>query len=177
MPASVSGMTWKNVLLLAMGVGGTLAWIASAPASEDANFAMPSGRLYVAECGSCHTAFAPGFLPARSWRKMMEELGDHFGEDVTLPDPERLAILKDLELLAADGRQASQRMRRIAAYVPANAAPQRISETGFFKFMHDEVPNSIWRRQKVGSKANCGACHPRADEGRYGEREVRIPPP
>ena len=52
-----------------------------------------------------------------------------------------------------------------------------ISEAGFFKFMHDEVPNSIWRRQKVGSKANCGACHPRADEGRYGEREVRIPPP
>lgn len=171
-----SGINWKNLALLTLGVAGTLFWIAQAPASDDAVFPMPSGRLYAAECGGCHTAYAPGFLPARSWRRMMNELADHFGEDVSLPEPERLAILKDLELLAADNPQASQRMRRIAASIPANAAPQRISETGFFRFMHDEVPNHFWRRKKIGSKANCGACHIRADQGRYGEREVRIPP-
>ena len=177
MHKSHPGITWKNTLLLLLGVSGTLLWIARAPAGDDAFFPMPSGRLYVGECGGCHTAYAPGLLPVRSWRRMMSELADHFGEDVSLPEPERLAILKDLELLAADNPLATQRMRRIAAAIPANAAPQRIVETGFFKFMHDEVPNSIWRRQKIGSKANCGACHPRADEGRYGEREVRIPPP
>jgi hypothetical protein len=41
--------------------------------------------------------------------------------------------------------------------------------------MHDEVPAYIWKRKKIGSLANCIACHTRANEGRYGEREIRIP--
>jgi hypothetical protein len=59
--------------------------------------------------------------------------------------------------------------------VPAASTPQRITEMPFFGFMHDEVPSSIWKRPKVGSKSNCVACHGRADEGRYFEREIIIP--
>ncbi len=172
---SASGITWKNLSTLILAVSATAFAIAQAPADDDAIFPMPAGKIYVNECGSCHTAFAPGLLPARSWRKMMGDLGSHFGEDASLDEPQHLAIQKDLEVLAADGTQANMRIRRINGAIPAGAAPQRISETGYFKYMHDEVPKHIWQRKKIGTPGNCIACHTRANEGRYGEREVRIP--
>lgn len=171
-----SGITWKNLLTLLLAVGGTVSWIARAPADDEAVFPMPAAKSYVAECGSCHTAYAPGLLPARSWRQLMADLADHFGEDASLDEPTHLAILKELENLAADNPTANQRMRRIDGAIPGGTAPLRISETGFFKYMHDEVPGYIWKRKKIGARANCAACHVRANEGRYGEREIRIPP-
>jgi len=173
--AIASGITWKNLLTLMLSMSAAAALISNAPADDEAIFPMPTGKTYVNECGSCHTAYAPGLLPARSWRKMMGELGNHFGEDASLEEPQRLEILKHLELLAADGSQANMRMRRINGAIAAGAAPQQISETGYFKYMHDEVPAYIWKRKKIGTLANCIACHTRANEGRYGEREVRIP--
>jgi hypothetical protein len=172
---SESGITWKNLLTLILAVGGTTLLIAQAPANDEAIFPMPAGKTYVNECGSCHTAYAPGLLPARSWRKMMGELGNHFGEDASLEEPQQLEILKALENLAADSPQATMRMRRINGAIPTNTSPQRIVETGYFKFMHDEVRPSIWKRKKIGTLANCIACHPHANEGSYGEREIRIP--
>ncbi|HNH88688.1 MAG TPA: hypothetical protein PLX46_04640, partial [Thiobacillaceae bacterium] len=62
-----AGITWKNLLTLALAVGASALVIARAPADDDAVFPMPAGKTYVNECGSCHTAFAPGLLPARSW--------------------------------------------------------------------------------------------------------------
>ena len=169
------GMNWKNLSTLTLSVLATAALISNAPADDEAIFPMPPGKTYVNECGSCHTAYAPGLLPARSWRKMMDGLSKHFGEDASLAEPDQLEILMNLELLALDGGQANMRMRRINGAIAAGAMPQRVSETGYFKFMHDEVPAYMWKRKKVGSLANCVACHTRANEGRYGEREVRIP--
>lgn len=169
------GITLKNLGILLLGLGLAIFWIASGQADDNALQPMPKQKLYVQECGSCHTAYAPGFLPARSWVKMMAELENHFGEDAALEDPQRLAIQRELTDLAADSRGATVLMRRIAGSIPAGAAPQRISETWFFGYMHDEVPGHFWKRKKVGTKANCIACHPRANEGSYPEREVRIP--
>ncbi len=170
-----SGITWKNLLTLCLGVGGALLLITRAPADDEAVFPMPSGKIYVNECGSCHTAYAPGLLPARSWHKMMGELSNHFGDDASLSEPQRLEITQALEALAADNIQASMRMRRINTAIPPTAVPLRIVETGYFKYMHDEVRPSIWKRKKIGTLANCMACHPRANEGRYSEREIQIP--
>ena len=167
--------TWKGLAVFGAAVGLAGLWLGNAPAHDEAVFPMPRGKTLVNECGSCHIAYAPGLLPARSWRKMMAQLEDHFGEDASVGEPVWLALLKDLEDMAADGAFADMRMRRIAASVPVNAAPQRVSETGYFKAMHDAVPRHFWQRQGVGSPGNCGACHPRADEGRFDEREIRLP--
>ena len=166
---------WKGPAILCASVGLAGLWIGNSPLDDEAVFPMPRGKTLLNECGSCHTAYAPGLLPARSWRKMLSELGEHFGEDASVDEPVRMALLKDLEDMAADGAFADMRMRRIAGSVPVNLAPQRITETAYFKFMHDEVPRSFWQRKAIGTPANCIACHPRANEGRYGEREVRIP--
>lgn len=136
---------------------------------------MPESRLYVSECGSCHTAYAPTYLPARSWRRLMSELGRHFGEDAGLPKAERDTLLGQLESLAGDGPRAVQAISARNARLSVSDTPLRVTDMPFFAYMHDEVPASIWRRAKVGSKSNCVACHPRADEGRYFEREILIP--
>jgi hypothetical protein len=37
------------------------------------------------------------------------------------------------------------------------------------------VPASVWKRAKIGSRANCIACHTRAETGSFAEREIKIP--
>jgi hypothetical protein len=136
---------------------------------------MPASPLYVTECGSCHTAYAPTYLPARSWRRLMLELDRHFGGDASLSTADRDLLLAQLEALAGDTPRAVAAIASRNARIPATAIPLRVTEMPFFAFMHDEVPPAIWQRKKVGSKSNCIACHPRADEGRYFEREILIP--
>ncbi len=165
----------RNLGALALGVGLTAFWIGSGQADGDAAFPMPAGKLYLSECGGCHTAYAPGLLPARSWKQMLTELEHHFGEDASLDEATRVELEKAILPLAADGASATFLMRRIASGIGAGSAPQRISGSPFFKFMHDEVPAGFWKRSKIGSPANCIACHVRANEGRYFEREVSIP--
>src|SRR5690606_13621284 len=48
------------------------------------------------ECGSCHLAFAPSMLPARSWERMMATLGEHFGDDATVEPAVAARIAKYL---------------------------------------------------------------------------------
>lgn len=169
------GVTWRHLFVLVLVLGAASLAIIQSPAETEARFPMPASKVYVAECGSCHTAFAPGLLPFRSWHKMMEELSDHFGEDASLDEPHYFAILKELETLAADGSYADLRMRRISAAVPPESQPQRISDTAFFRNTHDELPAEVWKRKPVGTPSNCIACHRRANEGSYDERDVRIP--
>lgn len=169
------GVTWKHLFVLVMVLGASILWIIQSPHEQEVRFPMPAGKTYVEECGSCHTAFAPGLLPIRSWHKMMNELADHFGEDASLDEPHYFAILKELETLAADGNYADMRMRRISAAIPPDTQPQRISDTAFFRHTHDEVPGEVWKRKRIATPSNCIACHLRANEGSYNEREVRIP--
>lgn len=171
------GVMWKHLLVLVLVLGAALLWILRSPHEHEARFPMPAGKAYLEECGGCHTAFAPGLLPVRSWHKMMNELGNHFGEDASLDEPHYFAILKELETLAADGNYADLRMRRINAAIPPNAQPQRISDSAYFRNLHDEVPEAVWRRRRVATPSNCVACHVRANEGSYDRREVRIPGP
>lgn len=135
---------------------------------------MPATPEYVRECGGCHTAYAPTYLPARAWRALMDNLSAHFGDDASLPEPTRSALAHELERLAGDRASGAPEIALHNARLPQNA-PLRITQTPFFAYMHDEVPASIWKRGGVGGKANCGACHPRADQGSYLEREIRIP--
>jgi hypothetical protein len=106
---------------------------------------------------------------------MMGTLDKHFGEDASLPPAEVQEITRYLTANAADNPQATLRMRRIASGIARAAAPLRFTETPYFGYVHDEVPSYVWKRAKIGSKANCIACHTRADSGSFDEREIKIP--
>jgi len=116
------------------------------------------------ECASCHMAFAPGLLPAESWRKLMSGLDKHFGADASLTAQE------NMEITAFLVKNASSRWR-------APTAPLRITETAWFKRKHDghEISAATWKRPSVKSPANCQACHADADKGDFNEHRVSIP--
>lgn len=101
------------------------------------------------ECGECHMAFPPALLPAGSWTRIMDGLNDHFGENAGLPRDTAAAIRHYLTTHA--GRVADPR-------------PTRITEQPWFMRVH-RYPPSVWQRPDVRSKANCLACHPRAEQG------------
>jgi hypothetical protein len=118
--------------------------------------------LWQKECGSCHMAYPPGLLPAANWRKMMSGLDKHFGADASLATSEQAEITDFLVKHAGPGR-------RVGADV------MRISETPHFVKEHREIAAPVWKRPAIKSAANCQACHPKAAEGDFSERQVRIP--
>ena len=132
-------------------------------------------KLYVAECGACHFAYQPGWLPARSWRHMMATLDQHFGENAELDSDSRLAITRYLEMGAADVK-SNRKSRKILRSIGRDEAPLRISTLSYMLNKHDEIPKRLFESNaKVGSRANCTACHTEAAAGYFGEHGVVIP--
>jgi hypothetical protein len=114
-----------------------------------------------AECSECHMAYPAGFLPSRSWTKIMTTLDDHFGENAMLDDATRTEIEAYLTQNAADvGGRSSSLLYRIAP----EDTPLRISEMPWFRSEHDGEVSSR-KLQKAGSMSNCAACPRGADRG------------
>jgi mono/diheme cytochrome c family protein len=124
----------------------------------------PLSPLYRQECGSCHVPFPPSLLSAEDWRKVMGDLADHYGDDASLPPQTAQELTDFLVQHAGDTRRTR-----------GAGDPPRITQTRWFQKEHDEVPVAAWSDPRVKSAANCGACHQRAEEGSYREREIDIP--
>lgn len=137
--------------------------------------AVPPGPAsFKEECASCHMLYPPGLLPQRSWEKMMAGLGDHFGADASLEPKTKDELTLYLKLNSADNSTA-KRAKRIRDSIPAKEVPLRFSETTYFVRKHDEISDKIYKRKAIGSRANCAACHPEAEQGIYSEHRVKIP--
>mgnify|MGYP001765076953 CR=1 FL=1 len=166
-----ANLTW----LLAAVFGSTILLTASWGDSGPASFPSVTHKLTQNECAACHMAYPAGLLPARSWTRMMGELDRHFGEDASLSQKEVEQIARYLVDNAADTPRANAMMQRIASGIAASDKPQRFTETRYFSYLHDEVPSGVWKRKGIGSKSNCVACHTKAEERSFAEREIRIP--
>lgn len=136
----------------------------------------PANAKYTEECGSCHVAYSPSLLPARSWRKIMADLERHFDSDASLEEPVRLALEQHLVEHASDNEDATCRMGMMNRMLEGET-PLRITETPYFRRIHRPLGAQAWKHAKVGSPANCGACHTKAAAGRYVSSEVRLPSP
>jgi len=156
--------------------GAFLSMFVLAAAAQTGTPQAPSGpaAMWKAECASCHMAYPPGLLPERSWRRMMAELDKHFGQNASLDAATAKAILDYLLQNSAE-RGTNRRSTRFLGAVPATATPLRITENAYFVREHREVSPDAWKLPKVGSPANCNACHTDAEQGTFSERNVKIP--
>ena len=151
----------RKWIILAVLLGGAPAALADERLPPIANDAVKK------ECGACHMAFQPQFLPQRSWRKMMDGLSDHIGEDASLPEATRLEIAAYLEANAGDV-SGSREGRKFVKSIAADQSPMRITEVPRWVREHKgEVRESAWTDPRVRSKANCVACHRGAEAGWY----------
>jgi hypothetical protein len=132
-------------------------------------------KLYQQECASCHMAYQPGLLPARSWDKVMAHLSDHFGDNAELAAEDQKAITSFLTAYAAD-RAREKRARKITASLRPAETPLRITDTPYIKSKHRELPaRLVTSNPGVKSLAQCNACHTQAERGSYNDSQVKIP--
>jgi hypothetical protein len=146
-------------MLLAIGVAASVRGDERVPPVTD--------PLVKKECGSCHMAFSPHFLPRRSWQKIVDTLSDHFGENASLGESQRKAVLDYLLANAADSPAAGREGRRFAQSIASGQTPLRITEIPRWVREHREVRVEKWKSPNVKSKANCLACHEKAEQGIY----------
>lgn len=152
-------MTKSIALTVVLALLAAPAWADRVPPVTD--------PLVEKECGSCHMAFQPAFLPARSWSAILGRLDDHFGENASLDAASSVAILAYLTSNAAD-RAPRRREHGALRGIPPAATPLRITETPWWVAEHrGEVSPGAWSDPRVRSKANCIACHAGAERGLY----------
>jgi len=134
-----------------------------------------SDKRYASECGACHFAYPAGLLPARSWRRIMSDLDEHFGEDASLSRRTKKALTRYLVHNAGDVRR-DEVSRKLLRRLSAREAPLRITHLPYFRRKHGEIPSRmIAGNPRVRSLSNCQACHTQAARGVFEEETVRIP--
>jgi len=149
----------RSAALLALACALPAAWADSRE--------MPASAMlpaYKQECAACHMAYPPGMLPASSWSRMMKGLDQHYGIDASLD----AAMVRQISTWLEAHAGTYKRVREVP--------PQdRITQSAWFERKHREVEPAVWKRAAVGSRANCIACHTRADQGDFDDDRVRIP--
>jgi len=143
----------------------TAALMTAFPAIADDRVPPVTDPVVIKECGSCHMPFQPVFLPARSWSALLQGLGDHFGEDATLP-PETVGIISAYMTADAGDVTGQGVGRKFMRWVAPGSTPNRITENPAFLKEHN-FPDPVWKDPKVVTKSNCLACHPAAASGRF----------
>lgn len=128
---------------------------------------------YKETCGECHFAYQPELLPSASWRKILNQLDDHFGEEIeTEPD----TIKNISEYLKTNGAETS------SAEIPVKImkslgrrTPNRITDIPYIRRKHHKLDAAVFKLESVGSFANCTACHITAEKGIYDDEDVKVP--
>ncbi len=159
-----------NILRLAT----TLLCLASAlPFTAQAdNLPLPADTpaVFKTECTSCHLAFPPQLMQAKDWRQIMAQLDQHYGDNASL-DPKTRRIIEDfLVRNAARGKSFSS-----SVATSNDTELPRLTGTAWFTREHREVARANWTHTKVRSASNCAACHTKAAEGSFRERDILMP--
>jgi hypothetical protein len=141
--------------------------------NESETLPKVTNEVYRKNCGTCHFAYQPGLLPARSWLKIVDKPGGHPGGDLSLEKTAKAEIEKYLNQNSAEKTQ-SKRSRKILSSSGVNV-PTRISEIPYIKEKHHEIAQEVFLRKSIGSRGNCIACHRTAENGDYDDDNVTIP--
>ena len=119
---------------------------------------------YVQECAACHMAYPPALLLADSWQRIMSGLSQHYGVDASMDAAHVAKIERWLKSEAGTYRK-----------VQSSPPEDRISRSAWFVREHRRIAPEVWRLASVKSPSHCTACHALADQGRFTERDLRIP--
>lgn len=141
--------------------------------SERKTLPKVTNEVYMANCGSCHFAYQPGLLPAKSWKKIIDSPEGHAGGDLSIDKIAKREIEKYLTQNSAE-KSESKRSRKILASI-GSSVPIRISEVPYIREKHHKIDQTVFSRKTIGSRGNCVACHRTAESGDYDDDNVTIP--
>lgn len=136
--------------------------------------ALPDSALWRSECGSCHLAYHPVLLPARSWDRLLREQAEHFGDDLAL-DADTIETIGAFLRAHAAERELTEAAWRINTTTRADEVPLRITETRYWRARHQNIPASAFETTPVAGRHDCAACHLDAEQGTFEDAAMRIP--
>jgi mono/diheme cytochrome c family protein len=132
-----------------------------------------TNQTYKDACGGCHFAYQPELLPSASWLKILNRINDHFGEQIEV-DPDAITTISAyLKTNGADNSSA-KRSKKIMRSL-GKQVPMRITDIPYIRRKHHELDPAVFKRESIGSPANCAACHITAEKGVYDDDDVKIP--
>ncbi len=129
--------------------------------------------LFAEECASCHTLYPPTLLPERSWRALMRNLENHFGDDASLEAKEEKSILAYLLKHSAESATSESAVHILKTFPDKPIIA--ITQTPYWEKRHKEIADDIFQSEKIKSKANCKACHSDVEKGMLEDMNIKIP--
>jgi hypothetical protein len=150
-------------------VGYALLFASCAAYADKLQLPADAPPAFQAECASCHLAFPPQLMVADDWRRVMATLDKHYGDNASLDQKTRLTLESFLVRHAGSPKKVGTGGTAIPGELP------RMTTSSWFKRKHHEVSKADWTHVKVKTPANCAACHTKAAEGSYREREIVMP--
>jgi len=140
---------------------------------SDGHLKPVTNQVYTETCGECHFAYQPELLPSASWLKILNQLDDHFGEEIEADLDTIETISAYLKSNAAENSSA-KRSKKIMRSL-GNRVPIRIVDIPYIRKKHHELDPAVFKRKAIGSLSNCAACHTTAMKGIYDDDDVKIP--
>ncbi|MBI5682921.1 MAG: cytochrome b/b6 domain-containing protein [Deltaproteobacteria bacterium] len=132
-------------------------------------------KTWKTECAaSCHNGFHPTLLPAVSWKRLMANLDDHFGENVSLDETTQKEVMDYLAASSAE-HSMTEASQKILRSIKKGEAPLSITKTPYWIDKHADIPAEVYNRKTIVSKGNCTACHPGAEVGSFEDKDIHIP--
>jgi len=165
-------MALKLISLLSIIIFPSV-WAIAGEHNESKAFPKVTNEVYKANCGSCHFAYQPGLLPAKSWLKIIDSPSGHPGGGLSLDKKTKGEIKKYLTQNSAENTR-SKRSQKILASI-GSGVPTRISEVPYIREKHHEINQEVFLKKSIGSRGNCIACHKTAESGDYDDDNVAIP--
>jgi hypothetical protein len=139
-------------------------------------FQPVTDATYRKECGACHFAYLPGLLPARSWNRVLDQLGNHFGENVEFGSVVSTTLREYLTSNAGD-KVPDKGPAVLLERVDVHTTPERITQIPLVIRNHIVVREVIKVNGQVKARTitNCDACHQKAGEGSFALRDLLVP--
>lgn len=167
-------------IVAVIGIGGSIALLVYtlsvpnnpviAAHNEKIDYAQVN-PVFVNECGSCHTLYPPTLLPQASWKNMMADLENHFGDDASLDPADHATILA--YLLEHSAESSTQEMSVKMMQSLENRDIIAFTQTPFWKRTHHHIPADVFKSERVKSKANCKACHSDVEQGLIEDNAIK----
>ncbi len=150
-------LTPFRIFTTAAGLGAILA--ASVTIADAARLSPVSDKITKTECSACHMVYPPGLLPKASWKKILNTLSDHFGEDASL-DAKTTAHIRNYLMSHANTRLKTK----------ASNPTLRITDFYWFNRQHGSRARAYAKSHKsIGTISNCAGCHRSAERGVFGD--------
>jgi hypothetical protein len=161
-------------VLALLGAAALCGAVCTAVLAAPRTFPAISEAAYLKECGSCHMAYPPQLMPARSWQRLMGSLDAHFGDSARLDAATQQRIGDYLAKNAADHAN-NYESHEVMASIRGGDTPERITKVPYIEGLHAAVLDPIWQgTPRPKTLAQCSVCHFRAEQGDFFERQFKV---